>query len=206
LDDCARINTVRLQNDCVRCAAGATPARIECKAIQHQLPRCGNPPCHWPLSGAGTLQDLTNFTCTPEPDHPGWLRWRITDASRYNEVVLGKQLVRREGDTTCRTRMFPQTLHTNSAGNIHGAVTLGFIDVSLFSSLYVIGGIDAGRSVTLDLTSQFIGSGDAARPLDCMVDLLRETGRLCFLRGLVVQEEDMVASFTATVRKPSPAK
>jgi len=120
--------------------------------------------------------------------------------------VLGKQLVRHEGGQTCRTRMFPRTEHTNSAGNVHGAVTLGFIDVSLFSSLYVLGGIDAGRSVTLDLTSQFIGSGDASRPLDCVVELLRETGRLCFLRGLVVQDDDLVASFTGTVRKPSPPR
>jgi len=165
-----------------------------------------SPPSGKPQSGAGTLHSLTNFTCTPEPDHPGWLRWRITDHTRYNEAVLGMQLVRRESETTCRTRMFPQALHTNSAGNVHGAVTLGFIDVSLFSSLYVIAGIDAGRSVTLDMTSQFIGSGDASRPLDCVVELLRETGRLCFLRGLAVQDDDLVASFTATVRKPSPAK
>jgi hypothetical protein len=31
--------------------------------------------------------------------------------------------------------------------------------------------------------------------------VLRETGRLIFLRGLVVQDEDLVASFTGTVRK-----
>jgi hypothetical protein len=36
-----------------------------------------------------------------------------------------------------------------------------------------------------------------------VVEVLRETGRLVFLRGLVVQDEDMVASFTATIRKPS---
>jgi acyl-coenzyme A thioesterase PaaI-like protein len=34
-------------------------------------------------------------------------------------------------------------------------------------------------------------------------EVLRETGRLVFLRGLVVQEDETVASFTGTVRKPS---
>ena len=147
---------------------------------------------------------LTNFSCEPDPDNPGWLRWRIIDATRFNEAVLGKQLVRAEGPNSARFRIQPQVpLHTNSAGNVHGAITLALVDVSLFGTLYVLGGLDAGRTVTLDLQNQFIGAGDAARPLDSVVELLRETRRLAFLRGLVVQGEEIVASFTATIRKPS---
>jgi acyl-coenzyme A thioesterase PaaI-like protein len=147
---------------------------------------------------------LTNFVCAPEPEHPGWLRWRIADATRFNEAVLGPQIVRAEGDAACRMRMVPQVpQHANSAGNVHGAITLALIDVSLFAAMYVLRGMDAGRSVTLDLQTQFIGAGDASRPLDSVVELLRETGRLAFLRGLVVQDDDLVASFAATVRKPS---
>jgi acyl-coenzyme A thioesterase PaaI-like protein len=147
---------------------------------------------------------LSNFVCEPDPDSPGWLRWRIADAARFNEAVLGKQIVRREADAVCRMRLVPRDpLHTNSAGRVHGAVTLGLIDVSLFAAMYVLRGVDAGRSVTVDLTTQFIGAGDAARPLDSVVELLRETHRMAFLRGLVVQDDDTVASFAATIRKPS---
>ncbi len=145
---------------------------------------------------------LTNFFCEPAPDNPGWLRWRIADASRFNEVVLGQQLVRAEGPDSCRMRMQPQApLHANAAGNVHGGIILALIDVSLFAALYVLRGADAGKSVTLDLTSQFIGSGEIARPLDSVVQVLRETRRLAFLRGLIVQDDDLVASFSATVRK-----
>jgi acyl-coenzyme A thioesterase PaaI-like protein len=147
---------------------------------------------------------LTNFSCEPGPENPGWLRWRIIDGSRFNEAVMGKQLVRAEGPNSARFRIQPQVpLHTNSAGNVHGAITLALIDISLFGALYVLGGLDAGRAVTLDLQNQFIGAGDASRPLDSVVELLRETRRLAFLRGLVVQDDDIVASFTATIRKPS---
>ncbi len=147
---------------------------------------------------------LTNFACEPDAENPGWLRWRIVDETRFNEAVLGKQLVRAEGPNMARVRIVPQVpLHTNSANNVHGAITLSLIDVSLFAGLYVLGGLDAGRSVTLDLQNQFIGAGDSSRPLDSVVELLRETRRLAFLRGLVVQDQDIVASFTATVRKPS---
>ncbi len=147
---------------------------------------------------------LTNFVCEPDADNPGWLNWRIADARRFNNAVLGKLLVRVEGPASARVRMAPQSpLHTNSAGNIHGAITLSLIDVALFAGMYAMRGMDAGRSVTLDLASQFIASGDASRPLDAVVELLRETRRLAFLRGLVVQDDDIVASFTATARKPS---
>lgn len=147
---------------------------------------------------------LTNFACEPDPDNPGWQRWRIVDETRFNEAVLGKQLVRVEGPKTARVRIEPRVpLHTNSADNIHGAITLALIDVSLFAAAYVLGGVDAGKSVTLDLSTQFIGAGDPLRPLDSVVELLRETRRFSFLRGLVVQDEDVVASFTATIRKPS---
>ena len=150
---------------------------------------------------------LSNFVCEADPDSPDWLRWRIADATRFNEAVLGKQIVRAESDDICRMRMVPRDpLHTNSAGRVHGAITLGLIDVSLFAAMYVLRGVDAGRSVTVDLTTQFIGAGDATRPLDSVVEVLRETRRLAFLRGLVVQDEDKVASFTATIRKPSGGK
>jgi acyl-coenzyme A thioesterase PaaI-like protein len=150
---------------------------------------------------------LTNFVCEADPGFPGWLHWRIADATRFNEAVLGKQIVRAECPDVCRMRILPRSpLHTNSAGRVHGAITLGLIDVSLFAATYVLRGVDAGRSVTVDLTCQFIGAGDAERPLDSVVELLRETHRLAFLRGLVVQGDDKVASFTATVRKPSAGR
>ena len=150
---------------------------------------------------------LTNFVSEADPENPGWLRWRIADATRFNEAVLGKQIVRAEGSDACRMRIEPRSpLHTNSAGRVHGAVTLGLIDVSLFAALYVLRGVDAGRSVTVDLTTQFIAAGDASRPLDSLVELLRETHRLAFLRGLVLQGDDKIASFSATVRKPSAGR
>jgi len=148
---------------------------------------------------------LTNFICEADLDNPGWMRWRLADADRFNEAVLGKQTIRVEGPNTARMRLIPRDpLHTNSGGRVHGAITLALIDVSLFSTLYLLRGIDAGRSVTLGLSTQFIGKGDASQPLDAVVELLRETGRLAFLRGLIVQDDDIVASFEGTVRKASP--
>ena len=88
-------------------------------------------------------------------------------------------------------------------GLFHGGALLAFIDVALFAAARGFGLITAGTAVTLDLSTQFIGGGRIGEPLEAQVELLRETGRLLFLRGLVVQGDDKIASFSGTIRKPT---
>ncbi|MEM9501905.1 MAG: PaaI family thioesterase [Pseudomonadota bacterium] len=133
----------------------------------------------------------------------GWYSWNLTDRSRYNTAVLGDMQVRGEGDL-CRLRMFPERRHTNLGDNIHGATTLGLIDIALFATMHVIGSGNAGPSVTVELSTQFVGAGDPERPLDAVTEIVRETGRMLFLRGQAVQGDDVVASYSGIVRKMKP--
>ena len=148
-------------------------------------------------------EDLSGFACTPDPENPGWMRWKLSDETRYNEAVLGKMIARAEGPDHCRVRIFPQHHLTNNSGNVHGAATLGLIDIALFCAMFMLRGCNAAGSVTLGIDTQFIGAGDASKPLDCVVEVLRETRRLGFLRGLVEQDDALVASFSGTIRKPT---
>ncbi|WP_336986362.1 PaaI family thioesterase [Altererythrobacter aquiaggeris] len=135
-------------------------------------------------------------------DAPGWFVWDLADKTRFNHAVMGPMRVRREGDFV-RLRMFPERKHTNLLDNMHGAVTLGLIDISLFAGVRILLDGNAAGSVTLELSTQFIGAGDPAQPLDAVVEVLRETRRLVFLRGLVVQGDARVAAYAGTIRKPS---
>jgi len=54
------------------------------------------------------------------------------------------------------------------------------------------------------VSTQFVGGGDPARPLDAVTEVVRETGKLVFVRGMVEQEGDVVASFSGIVRKMQP--
>ncbi|MBK6801060.1 MAG: PaaI family thioesterase [Novosphingobium sp.] len=119
---------------------------------------------------------------------------------------MGHMLVRKDSDRLCRVRMFPERRHTNLLDMVHGAISLALMDVALFASMRLLLDADAGGSVTLELSSQFIGAGKPGVPLDAVVEVLRETKRLVFLRGTVVQGEDdehLIASFSGIVRKPS---
>ncbi|WP_291138219.1 PaaI family thioesterase [Erythrobacter sp.] len=133
----------------------------------------------------------------------GWYSWNLVDRTRYNTAVLGDMHVRREGDQ-CRLRMFPERRHTNLGDNIHGAATLGLIDIALFATMHLVGHGDAGPSVTVELSTQFVGAGDPERPLDAVTEIVRETGRMLFLRGQAVQGDDVVASYSGIVRKMKP--
>ena len=148
-------------------------------------------------------QDEAHFLLEPDPENPGWLRYELSEPERYNLGVLGTLLVRREDEKTCRIRLRPREIHLNSTGRIHGGIILGLIDVALFPAMYLVCGTPVSGSMTIDVQNQFISAGDGSRPLDAVIEVLRETGRMGFLRGLMLQDDDIVSSFTATIRKPN---
>jgi len=140
------------------------------------------------------------FDHSPDPENPGWRNWNLKDETLFNGAVMGKLLTRAEGEF-CRLRMVPERRHQNLQGIVHGAVTLALIDISLFTTMHVLGSGNAGPSVTLELSTQFVGAGDMARPLDAVSEIVRETGSLVFVRGTVAQGDHRVAAFSGIVKK-----
>jgi uncharacterized protein (TIGR00369 family) len=137
----------------------------------------------------------------PDPDHPGWWTWDLPDGERYN-ATLGKLLVRPEGEGRARCRMFPDARQSNLGEVIHGGAILTFIDMAMFAGGYAAGA-DLGPSVTLDLSARFLAAGRLGTPLDCSVELLRESKRMAVMRGLVEQDGGTVAAWSGTLRKLS---
>lgn len=142
------------------------------------------------------------FIAEDDPDHPGWLRWGVSDCSLFNAQVMAPLLARTEGTDRCRVRMFPERRHANvSCKFVHGGVLLALADISLFAGLRLLRDSDAEGSVTLDLSSQFISGAEIGYPLDAVIEILSETGRMAFMRGLLEQDGRTVASYSGTLRK-----
>ena len=135
------------------------------------------------------------------PDHPGWHEWRMPGDGRFNRVVLGTMLVREDGHGTARTRIFPAMHHTNIHGTIHGGVVSALADATLFAGPSLLTGRNLAPSITVELGVQFTGAGDADLPLDGLVTILRETGRMLFAQGRIVQGVETIAGFSGTLRK-----
>ena len=145
---------------------------------------------------------MAHFTSDESAAHPGWRSWGPSDPTRFN-TLLGPMLYRVDGGIV-RVRITPEHRHSNVQDTVHGGALLGFIDVALFAAARGFGVIEAGTAVTLDLNTQFIAAGRVGEPIEAQVELLKETGRLLFLRGLVVQgdAETKIAAFSGTIRKP----
>ena len=139
------------------------------------------------------------FVYDDDPELPGWKRWQFRDATRFNAFI--EPLHVRVDDGIARVRMLPRRDHSNMRDTVHGGALLGFMDVALFAAARGFAVLGAGGAVTVDLLAQFIDGGAIGLPLEARIELLRETGRMLFLRGLIVQEERTIASFTGTLRK-----
>ena len=135
----------------------------------------------------------------PHPDHPGWWTWDI-DGPELFAATVKPLLVRRDDDGRGWCRMFPQARHANLGGVVHGGALMTFIDMALFAG-GAMTGADVAMAVTLDCSVQFLGPAAIGTALDAETELLRETGRLAFLRGMVEQEGRPVAAFSGTLRK-----
>ena len=98
--------------------------------------------------------------------------------------------------------MFPEERHANLGDMVHGGAILTFIDMALFAGGR-LAGANVMRAVTLDLSTRFLSPGRIGVPLDAEVELLRETKRLAFFAGKVVQEGELVAAFSGALRKSS---
>jgi acyl-coenzyme A thioesterase PaaI-like protein len=142
------------------------------------------------------------FVYADDPELPGWCRWQLQGATRFNAFIEPLH-VRVEGGIA-RVRMLPRRDHSNMRDTVHGGALLGFMDVALFAAARGFAVLGAGGAVTVDLSAQFIDGGTVGQPLEARIELLRETGRMLFLRGLIVQEARTIASFTGTLRKAGP--
>ena len=135
----------------------------------------------------------------PDPDHPGWWTWDLPDDAKFHGVI-GKLLVRAAGEGRAVCRMFPEARHSNLGDIVHGGALLTFMDMALFAGGRVAGA-NVMRAVTLDLNARFLSKGRIGVPLDAEVELLRETKRLAFFAGKVLQESELIAAFSGTLRK-----
>ncbi len=142
----------------------------------------------------------------PDQDHPGWWSWQIDPGpkDRFN-ATIGKLLVRADGPGRATCRMFPEERHSNLGDMVHGGAILTFIDMALFAG-GTVAGADLMRAVTLDCSVRFLAPGRIGTPLDAELELLRETRRLAFFHGKVVQDGELIAAFSGALRKSGRAR
>ena len=141
------------------------------------------------------------------PDGPwaGWLAWSDPVPGTFLESAIGTSYSRSDGAGKAVVMLESRPSHANRLGALHGGFLAGFADHALFAALGAMGRPEQAAAVTIDLGMQYCAAGRLGPHLRADVELLRETGRLLFLRLTISQEDALVAAASATVRKaPEP--
>lgn len=90
---------------------------------------------------------------------------------------------------------------SNVFGGLHGGFLAAFAEQALFLPLYLHGRVSRGGVVTIDFALQYLTGGRVHGPFEARIEALRETGRLAFIRGELVQDDQVLVAFTGTLRK-----
>jgi acyl-coenzyme A thioesterase PaaI-like protein len=148
---------------------------------------------------------LESLGYVPDPDNDGWLI-RSKSYAHWFLDVYGEMAIRAEGPSLARLRMTPRSGHRNLMNTVHGGFLLAVIDHVLFVGPAVIGIEGAEGGSTIDLTTQFLAPVKPERAIDVLIETLRETYRMVFVRGLIEQDGVKAVAFSGTIKKASRGK
>ena len=131
-------------------------------------------------------------------DFAGWHCWPRANQGRFHDL-LGDFYFRAMPDGSVECRMPTDRRHSNGLGFLHGGFLMSFIDMSMFA--FIFRQLQKSGAVTLSCATDFLSGGIVGQPIDATGEILKETGKMLFVRGLLKQGDTIVCSFTGTMRK-----
>jgi len=138
----------------------------------------------------------------PDPENPGWLV-RPPDSQGWFFDLFGLIRMKAESDDRVRIRFYPEDRHRNILEGVHGGFIMAVVDQILFLAPAALEIENSLGGSTVDASVQFIAPLRTGRPMDAVVEILRVTGRMIFMRGLIEQDDVTAAAFSGTIRKAS---
>jgi uncharacterized protein (TIGR00369 family) len=134
----------------------------------------------------------------------GWSVWHGRNEGRFSDL-LGNFYFRQQADGSVLARMATDQRHANGHGFLHGGFLMSFVDMAMFAFIAPL--LETQGAVTLSCATDFLGAGVVGQPIDATGEILKETGKMIFVRGLLRQGDHLVCSFTGTMRKvPRPPR
>ncbi len=139
----------------------------------------------------------------PDPDQPGWYRWTPEGRNGF-AGIFGDIRVMPLEPGRARVKIEPEANLNSATGAIHGGALAGYVDIVIFAGA-VGAGVEfaGGGASTVDLSIQYLTQAFVGQPLEAGLEVLRDGGRLVFVRGMIEQGGAPIASFNAIFRKNS---
>lgn len=151
-----------------------------------------------PPGGARRLA-LTAIGFEGEPDVDGWQHRNGKPIGRFDDHFLAVRF--RLEDQRVRLRIDPTPAMSNMNGVVHGAFVMGLVDYSLFIGPVALGIERVVGGATIDAATQFYAPVLTDSPLDLVTEVMRATGRMVFIRGVIEQRGELTGGFSGTIRR-----
>jgi acyl-coenzyme A thioesterase PaaI-like protein len=135
-------------------------------------------------------------------DADDWMWRNVGKFDRFDDQFSGLT-IRCEDSGQVRIRCIPGTEKLNLNDVIHGAFLLALADHALFITPMALGRTGVLGGSTIEVSTHYYAPASAEFPVDIVAEVMRETGRMIFVRGTFEQDGTAVAGFSGTLRKPS---
>lgn len=94
--------------------------------------------------------------------------------------------------------MRAEAKHANGMGSVHGGVLLCYADYA--ATMFALNGVKE-NCVTISLTSDFLAAARIGDWIEGSGEVIKRTGSMTFIRGLLAVNGDPVLSFQTVLRR-----
>jgi acyl-coenzyme A thioesterase PaaI-like protein len=130
--------------------------------------------------------------------HGEWAGWHRPDTDPF-ELHAGPFYCRRTADGSRLAAFRASRQHLNMLKSVHGGCLMAFADFSLFWIAHdELAGIGA---VTASFNSEFLDAAKEGELIESSGEVLRATGSMIFVRGLITSERRALLGFSAILKK-----
>jgi uncharacterized protein (TIGR00369 family) len=127
-----------------------------------------------------------------------WAGWRRPDTDPF-ELHAGPFYCRLTEDGTRLSAFRASRRHLNLFNTIHGGCLMAFADFALFWIAH--DELQGGGAVTASFNSEFLDAAEEGALIEARGEVLRSTGSMIFVRGLISSESRPLLSFSALLKK-----
>ena len=129
-----------------------------------------------------------------------WRGWYYSTGDAFN-AHAGPFYYRLQEDGTPVCAMRVEARHLNGGGVLHGGAIMTFADYSLYVFAAALG---EARMVTVSFSGEFVGAVQEGAVVECTGEVIRSTGSMIFLRGLMKTDGAPVFNFSGVLKKLRP--
>lgn len=134
--------------------------------------------------------------------YAGWMRWAKKADGRFPDTALGPIYWREDDTGSVEVRIDTQRRHTNPGDVLHGGFLMAYADMALYAIAWRT--FETVRGATVSCSCEFLGPGVPGEPVVVRGEVIKETGKMIFVRAILSQASGPVLSVSGVLRKIQP--